>query len=168
MINLTVAYLGLGANLGDPIQQLIDARTALYALDGTEHGRCSSFYLSSPVGYDEQPDFINCVLELTTRLDAYELLDAMQAIEVQLGRTRVVSNQNAPRLIDIDLLLFGHHSIRSERLNVPHPRMQQRLFVLKPLLELNSQAELNGEKIGRVEIDGNQFGGQFVSRLSIV
>lgn len=133
---LTLAYLGLGANLGDPIQQMIDARRALARLTATESLRCSSFYASSPVGYDDQPDFINCVVELNTRLTPMTLLDSIQSIEKNLGRQRVVGNQNAPRLIDIDLLLYGDQKINSERLTVPHPRMKNRLFVLKPLLEL--------------------------------
>jgi len=93
---LTVAYLGLGANLGDPIQQLIDAREALMCLSATKSLRTSSFYLSSPVGFAEQADFINCVVELTTSDTPIALLDDMQSIENMLGRQRVIGNQNSP------------------------------------------------------------------------
>lgn len=130
-----MAYLGLGANLGDPVQQLIDARTALYDLDTSLAGRCSRFYRSTPVGYDAQADFINCVVELETSATAFELLDATQAIEFRLGRQRVKGNQNAPRTIDVDILLYANDEIDTPRLSVPHPRMLERLFVLKPLSE---------------------------------
>lgn len=129
-------YLGLGGNLGDPIEQLICARSMLYAMPGAIAGRCSGFYSSSPVGYDEQPDFINCVIELKVDVSPVTLLNQVQAIENRLGRKRVAGNQNAPRLIDIDLLLYGDQDIDSERLTLPHPRMTERLFVLRPLLDL--------------------------------
>ncbi len=161
MSNLSTAYLGLGANLGDPVQQLIDARTEIYSLPGSLGGRCSSFYLSSPVGYDAQPDFINCVIELSTQLTAIELLDALQAIELRLGRQRVATNQNAPRLIDIDLLLFGNDVIASERLCVPHPRMHLRAFVLEPLLELTELSQY------RAALNDGEFSGQLLHRLRI-
>jgi len=162
---LTVAYLGLGANLGDPIQQLIDAREALMCLSATKSLRTSSFYLSSPVGFAEQADFINCVVELTTSDTPIALLDDMQSIENMLGRQRVIGNQNSPRLIDIDLLLYGEQQIDTERLKVPHPRMKSRLFVLKPLLELK-QIETY-----RLALDAgylnHEFDGQTLHRLRI-
>lgn len=133
---LVTAFLGLGANLGDPIQQIVDARRCLLCLSGTEALRSSSLYVSSPVGYSEQPNFINCVVALETHDDAHILLDDMQSIEKRLGRVRDASNQNAPRMIDIDLLLYGETQINDPRLIVPHPRMQERLFVLEPLHEL--------------------------------
>ncbi len=136
-----VAYLGLGANLGDPVQQLVDARLAILALPNSIKLRCSSFYASSPVGYHNQPDFINCVIELHTNAQPLDLLNDIQSIENDLGRKRVIGNQNAPRLIDIDLLLYGEQKIDDPRLIVPHPRMTQRLFVLKPLLELTDIIE---------------------------
>ncbi|MBL4673292.1 MAG: 2-amino-4-hydroxy-6-hydroxymethyldihydropteridine diphosphokinase [Arenicella sp.] len=157
----TLAYLGLGANLGDPIQQLVDARKALVGLASTLQLRCSNFYASSPVDYEAQPDFINCVVELETSSGAIELLDDMQAIENALGRHRVADNQNAPRVIDIDLLLFGDQSIDIERLQVPHPRMNNRLFVLKPLLEL---AELERY---RTALEVGDFEGQVLAKLTI-
>lgn len=156
-----LAYLGLGANLGDPIEQIISARHALLSLGGISKGRCSSFYMSSPVGYDDQPYFINCVLELETCMTAIELLDLMQRIESNLGRTRVAGYQNAPRLIDIDLLLYGEQTINTERLIVPHPRMAERLFVLKPLLELCAS------DLYQRSLDQGAFVGQELQRLSM-
>ena len=157
----TVAYLGLGANLGDPIQQLLDARQALMVLTASGPLRCSSFYASSPVGYDAQPDFINCVVELETNKSALELLDDMQAIENSLGRQRIISNQNAPRSIDIDLLLYGEQTITHKRLQVPHPRMKDRLFVLQPLLEL-TQLE-----VYRSALMVGDFEGQCITKLRV-
>jgi 2-amino-4-hydroxy-6-hydroxymethyldihydropteridine diphosphokinase len=157
----TLAYLGLGANLGDPIQQMVDAREALLGLESTLRLRCSNFYLSSPVGYEAQADFINCVVELETNIGALELLDDMQSIENAIGRHRVADNQNAPRVIDIDLLLFGDQAINEERLQVPHPRMKNRLFVLKPLLEL---AKLEPY---RTAVEVGDFDGQALVRLTI-
>ena len=156
-----VAYLGLGANLGDPVQQLVDARLALENLPSSIKLRCSSFYLSSPVGYDDQADFINCVIELHTSLEPLALLDAMQSIENSLGRERLVGNQNAPRLIDIDLLLYANRAIDAERLIVPHPRMAERLFVLKPLLELINLAEYQSC------LESQDFGDQQLMRLVV-
>lgn len=159
--NSILAYLGLGGNLGDPIEQIISAQSILLALPGVTSGRRSSFYSSSPVGYDQQPDFINCVIELQVTLTAIELLDCMQAIEINLGRQRVANNQNAPRLIDLDLLLFGQQFIDTERLVVPHPRMTERLFVLEPLMEL-----LDSDHY-RACLENNEFSGQTLQPLMI-
>ena len=148
------AYLGLGANLGDPIEQIISAYNELAEIQGIRCRRHSKFYMSSPVGYDDQPNFINCVLEVETQLSAIDLLDAAQEIELRLGRLRVAGNQNAPRVIDIDLLLYDDQQINTNRLTIPHPRMTERLFVLCPLLELidnpvYSEALINGHFIGQ-------------------
>ena len=159
----STAYLGLGANLADPLQQLIDARSSLYRLEKSIAGRCSSFYRSSPVGYDAQPDFINCVVELETSATAFELLDAAQMIEARLGRQRVEGNQNAPRVIDIDILLFGSEIIQTPKLSVPHPRMSERLFVLKPL----SEFEASNSKLEAYQFNETAFPGQVVHCLRV-
>jgi len=162
---VTVAYLGLGANIGDPIQQMVDAREALRCLATTQSLRCSSFYRSSPVGYDDQPDFINCVIELQTYCSPIELLDHSQSIEHSLGRRRDAGNQNAPRVIDIDLLIYGDLSIDTKHLTLPHPRMTQRLFVLEPLLEL---VEIERYRSVLNSADKNTwFEGQTLSRLVV-
>jgi len=135
------AWLGLGANLADPINQIVDARTKLVQLDCVSAWQCSSMYVSSPVGYSDQPDFINCVLCLDVSVDAMQLFSEMQRVETQLGRVRVGDNQNAPRKIDIDLLLFAGEVINTPELIVPHPRMTQRLFVIEPLRELGIDLE---------------------------
>jgi len=145
---MITAMIGMGANLGDPVQQIVDARVSLLALKHVHGGKCSSLYLSSPVGYSEQPDFVNCVMALNTQASPHRLLADMQAIETDLGRLRVADNQDAPRLIDLDLLLFGDHVISTERLQLPHPRMHERLFVLAPLDELQPNLRLN--ELGKV------------------
>ena len=158
-----MAYLGLGANLGDPVQQLIDARAALYNLDTSLVGRCSKFYRSAPVGYDAQADFVNCVVELETSATAFELLDAVQAIEISLGRQRVKGNQNAPRTIDVDILLYANDEIDTPRLTVPHPRMLERLFVLMPLSEFAA----SNPSLNAYHFDQVAFSNQVVQCLSV-
>ena len=162
---LVVAYLGLGANLGDPIQQLVDARELISTLSATKSLRSSCFYSSSPVGFAEQADFINCVVELKTSDGPITLLENMQSRENTMGRKRVAGNQNSPRLIDIDLLLYGDQEIDTEVLNVPHPRMKERLFVLEPLLEL-SEIETYRRALNDGYHNGT-FMGQSLKRLMV-
>ena len=138
------AYLGMGTNLGDRVQNLLDARRSLDVLPQSRSLRCSSLYLSSPVGFTEQPDFINCVLELGFDGSSEHLFAAMQKIESLMGRTRDTDNQNAPRNIDLDLLLFGDMQSQTAELTIPHARMTERLFVIEPLLELNSRLVIPG------------------------
>ena len=161
-----LAYIGLGSNMGDPIEHVLAARTAIGALPQVRSIRTSSMYSSSPVGYLAQADFINCVLELECAGSIRSLFDDLQSIELSLGRVRDQSNQNAPRTIDIDLLLFGDESVNQPDLIVPHPRMHQRLFVLLPLQEL-TQALVNGI-LGRALADTEaDFPGQRIQRLSL-
>ena len=165
---LVNVYLGLGANLGDPTQQLVDARSALSRWPECLGLRCSSFYLSSPVGYAAQPDFINCVIEMQTNAPLNEVFAYTQELEQHLGRRRVEGNQNAPRTIDIDVLLYGDHVHTSDDLTVPHPRLQGRLFVLLPLAELMGDAchALIGSPTKLVS-EASRFEGQSVSRLRV-
>lgn len=139
---MTMVYLGLGANSGDPVQQIIDARNRLAAIKGVNSLNSSSLYLTTPVGYAQQRDFLNCVCELQTDLVVADLYEQTRHIETDLGRVRDPANQNAARKIDIDLLLFGDLVLDSESLTVPHPRMHQRLFVLQPLAEISAQLEV--------------------------
>jgi 2-amino-4-hydroxy-6-hydroxymethyldihydropteridine diphosphokinase len=127
------AYVGLGANLGDPLLALRDALQALAQLPETFLLRASRFYRSAPVDAGG-PDFVNAVAELRTQLDAPQLLSRLQALEHAAGRQRPY--RNAPRTLDLDLLLYGAAHIASPALTVPHPRMRERAFVLLPLAEL--------------------------------
>ena len=131
------AYVGLGANLGNAQRAVRDAIEAIAALPGTSVAKHSSLYRSAPVD-SCGPDYINAVLEVRTTLTAPGLLEQLRRIEHAAGRTRPY--RNAPRTLDLDLLLFGSASIASEGLTVPHPRMPQRAFVLLPLAEIAPQA----------------------------
>lgn len=127
------AFVSLGANLGDAAQALRDAVAALGDTQGIRVVSASRQYRTAPV-QSTGPDYINAVVEVSTTLTAPALLDALQAIEEQAGRERPY--RNAPRTLDLDLLLFGCARIDSSRLTVPHPRMGQRAFVLVPLAEI--------------------------------
>lgn len=127
------AFVGLGANLGDPASALRQALDALARLPSTRLVRSSRIYRSAPVDAGG-PDFLNAVAELETTLTAPDLLAGLQALEQAAGRERPY--RNAPRTLDLDLLLYGDARIASASLTVPHPRMAERAFVLLPLREL--------------------------------
>lgn len=127
------AYVALGANLGDAAQSARDSIAALGRIADTHVTKQSSLYRTAPVD-STGPDYVNAVIELRTRLSAPGLLDELQRIEIDAGRERPY--RNAPRTLDLDLLLFGNASISSARLQVPHPRMSERAFVLVPLSEI--------------------------------
>lgn len=127
------AYIGLGANLGDAAGAVHAAIGKLGDMRCTRVVRVSSLYRTAP-HEASGPDFVNAVVHVETYLDAMELLSQMQAIENEAGRERPY--RNAPRTLDLDLLLYGSGRIASERLSVPHPRMSERAFVLVPLAEI--------------------------------
>ena len=128
-----VAYLGLGANLGDALATLHAAVEALRALPNSRVISLSSFYRTAPLEASG-PDYINAVVALTTTLPPLDLLHAVQAIEQAHGRERPY--RNAPRTLDIDLLLYGDMRLHTAELTLPHPRLTERAFVLIPLLEI--------------------------------
>jgi len=128
------AYVGLGSNLEDPARQVLVAMDELDAVPRTRVLARSTLYRSGPLGKLDQPDFINAVAKLQTELSAVELMRALQAIETKHHRVR--GEANAPRTLDLDLLLFGDDIIRESSLTVPHPRMHERAFVLMPLAEI--------------------------------
>ena len=136
------AFVGLGANLENPMQQVSQAVTELGGIDHTRLLAASSLYRSDPVGYADQPHFINAVAKLQTRLSPHELLDALHVIENRHGRRRSV--RNAPRTLDLDLLIYGVLVLQEEGLTLPHPRMHERAFVLMPLAELAPDACVPG------------------------
>lgn len=139
---MTVAYVGLGANINDPRQQVRTALDELAQLPQSQLTARSSLYRSAPLGHAEQPEYVNAVARLETSLAAAELWQALQRIERAHGRER--SFRNAPRTLDLDLLLYGEARIESPALRVPHPRMHERAFVLAPLLEIDPQAQIPG------------------------
>ena len=137
------AYVGLGANLGEPRRQLTEAIIAMSGLPETRLAGHSSFYRTAPVGFEDQAEFLNAVAALDTRLAPGVLLEGLLGIERRHHRER--SFPNAPRTLDLDLLLFGDEQIARPGLTVPHPRMQERAFVLRPLLELDGGISIPGK-----------------------
>jgi len=136
------AFIGLGANLGDPRRQLRAALTAIAAIPGTRICAQSSFFRSAPLGYAGQSDFLNAVAQVETALEPRALLDSLLEIENSAGRSR--SFANAPRTLDLDLLLYAGMTIGEPGLQVPHPRMHTRAFVLQPLAEIAPRIEIPG------------------------
>ncbi|MBA3624080.1 MAG: 2-amino-4-hydroxy-6-hydroxymethyldihydropteridine diphosphokinase [Methylibium sp.] len=135
------AYIGLGANLGDARDVLRAARDALATLSGSRLVVCSSLYRSAPID-SSGPDYLNAVVALDTRLSPDELLAALQAIEAAHGRERPY--RNAPRTLDLDLLLHGDAVQDTPTLTLPHPRLHLRAFVLQPLAEIAPALEVPG------------------------
>ena len=127
-------YIGLGSNLNDPQAQLKKATVALGTIPSSSVVKTSSFYKSKPVGPQDQPDYINAVVELATGLSAPVLLDYLQGIENEHGRQR--EQRWGARTLDLDILLFGEEVIHDDRLVVPHVEMHKRGFVLFPLEEI--------------------------------
>ena len=129
-----IAFIALGSNLGDPESSVHQGIAALAELPQSQLASVSSLYRSAALGHADQPDFINAVAQLSTGLAPQALLAALLAIEQRFGRER--SFANAPRTLDLDLLLYDAQTIAEPGLAVPHPRMHQRAFVLAPLLEI--------------------------------
>lgn len=161
---MTRAYIALGANLGDPVATLEQAIDAIGALPSTLVVKRSGWYRSAPIGYAAQPDFVNGVIAVDTSFDAEALLSALLAIEDRLGRIR--SFDNAPRTIDLDVLLYGELVQASAALTVPHPRMHERAFVLAPLIEIAPDIYIPGR--GSAQRLLEQYRGQRVERIGRV
>ncbi len=140
------AYIALGSNLSDPVAQIERAWAELDCLPDTRLTACSALYLSKPVGYAEQPDFINAAASVVTQLSPRALLSALLSIEARHGRNRTF--KNAPRSLDLDLLLYDGLVMHEHGLTLPHPRMAERAFVLVPLAEIAADASIPGH--GRV------------------
>ncbi len=141
------AYIGLGSNLADPIEQVKTAIINLQLLPQTELIAWSSLYASPPMGPQDQPDYINAVVEIETVLSAHQLLDALQVVEQQQGRTR--NRHWGERTLDLDVLLYGQHTVDDVRLKVPHPGIALRAFVLYPLAEISP--DLSIPNLGNIE-----------------
>ncbi len=133
MSDITKIYLSLGSNLGDRASNIDGAIAALPEV-GVKVLRPSALYETEPVDFLAQPWFLNCVVEAETSLGPLELLHALQGIEQQLGSKKLVPR--GPRIIDLDILFYGAEAIHTEEVEIPHPRMTQRRFVLVPLVEL--------------------------------
>jgi 2-amino-4-hydroxy-6-hydroxymethyldihydropteridine diphosphokinase len=141
------AYVGLGANLGNREQTIRRAVDALGRRPGVDVLAVSAFRETEPVGFTDQPPFLNGAAVVETDLEPRALLDALLAVECELGRTRD-GPRFGPRTIDLDLLVFGNREVSEPGLTVPHPRLAERAFALEPLVELDPELEIPGR--GRV------------------
>ena len=137
-------YIALGANLGDPVSQLRQAIDAVAELEGFRLLACSSLYRTEPLGPPGQPDYFNAVMSGLWHGGAIALLDALQAIEADAGRSRSGERWSA-RVLDLDILLFGDETIATKRLTVPHYAMHERDFVLQPLAEIAPELVVPGQ-----------------------
>ncbi len=154
-------FVALGSNLSDPRTQLLRAMQALDRLPHTRVMARSSLYRSAPVGFLEQPDFINAVAQLETQLAPRAMLDTLLDLEHQHGRTREFLN--APRTLDLDVLLYDDLQHHEHGLTIPHPQMHRRAFVLQPLLEIAPECAIPG--IGRAAEALRQCAGQILERI---
>jgi 2-amino-4-hydroxy-6-hydroxymethyldihydropteridine diphosphokinase len=157
-----IAYIGLGSNQGDVVEALNSAIESLRSIEQTEFVAVSPYYRSAPIDATG-PDYLNAVVKVETSLEPYALLLHLLDIELMLGRKRRGLKKNAPRNVDLDLLLLGDMIIQSTPLTLPHPRLHLRAFVLRPLLELDPRAEVPGR--GRAADLLAACAGQRVERL---
>ena len=131
---MPIVYLSLGSNIGDKTAQITQALDRIARV--CEIKQVSPYYLTEPVGLKNQDWFLNCVVEVETEKDPNELLSALQLIEKKMGKTK--TKVNGPRTIDIDILFFDDQVVNQKNLVIPHPRLHTRLFVLQPMMDLNS------------------------------
>jgi len=139
------AFVAFGSNLGDREATIRSALAALAAADGVEVTAVSSFAETDPVGYLDQPRFVNGAAELRTDLPPRALLELLLAVEARFGRDRAAVPAGGPRTLDLDLLLYGDETIEEPGLQIPHPRLHERAFVVRPLAELDPALEVPGK-----------------------
>ena len=141
---MPTAFVGIGSNLGQPERQIEAALEELAAEEGVELVAVSSLRETEPVGYLDQPNFLNGAAQVETELGPRTLLERLLAIEARLGRDRGEGPRFGPRTIDLDLLVYGDETVEEPGLTVPHPRLAERRFALEPLAELNPGLEIPG------------------------
>lgn len=161
---MPIAFIGLGSNQAQPQQQLQQALRQIDQLPHTRLSAQSSLYASAPVGYLDQPDFVNAVAKIETELSPHDLLHALLAIEQQHGRERTF--RNAPRTLDLDVLLYDQVQHHEPHLTIPHPQMHLRAFVLQPLLEIEPDCQIPTVGFARDALQNCQ--GQRLEKLQIV
>lgn len=147
---MKTVYLSLGGNEGNRFAVMQQALAAIRAIPGIRNFTASSLYETSPVSDIPQGDYLNAVCRMDTDLEAKPLLNHLQAIEKSLGK--IPKPKNAARIIDIDMIFFGEETFRSDELEIPHPRWQERLFVIIPLLELTSTVLLRHPSIKTIDL----------------
>jgi 2-amino-4-hydroxy-6-hydroxymethyldihydropteridine diphosphokinase len=141
---MVTAFVGIGSNLGEPERQIAAALDQLAAEEGIELVAVSTLRETEPVGYLDQPNFLNGAAHIETALPARELLKRLLVIESRLGRVRGEGPRFGPRTIDLDLLVYGQERLEEPGLTVPHPRLAERRFALEPLAELAPGLEIPG------------------------
>jgi 2-amino-4-hydroxy-6-hydroxymethyldihydropteridine diphosphokinase len=153
-----LAYIGLGSNLGHPRRRIARALHEMTRLPRTHLVAASGNYVSAPVGSTEpQPDYVNAIAIVSTALEPRALLSRLRTIERRLGRRREPGERrNAPRVLDLDLLLYGQARIARPGLVVPHPRMHERAFVLRPLLDIAPSVRIPGRGTAQTWLSGTR------------
>ncbi len=141
---MTIAYIALGANLGDPLKALPEVIDVIDRVEGITMTGQSRFYSTAPID-SSGPDYTNAVIRVETTIEPEELLQTLLSIEKDFGRQRPVGIHNAPRTMDLDLLLYGDLQWATETLILPHPRMHERAFVLVPLADIDDEVEIIGK-----------------------
>ena len=157
-----IAFIGLGSNLGEPHTQLQRALVDLDGLPDTRVVARSSLYLSAPLGCPDQPDFVNAVAKIATDFTPQALLQALLQIEHQHGRERTF--RNAPRTLDLDVLMYDDMQLHEHGLTIPHPQMHRRAFVLQPLLEIAPDIGIPG--LGQAQRLLQACQGQVLERIA--
>jgi len=160
---VSTAYLGLGGNLGDRLNYLVEAVRALNTEPGVSVEKVSSIYETTPVGVVDQPYFLNLVVQVTTALSARELLMRCLRIETNFGRVR--TERWGPRTLDVDVLWFDGKSVNEPDLTLPHPRMATRAFVLVPLAEIAPMLLLESMRIDVLAASLDQSGLRLLGAL---
>lgn len=155
------AYVALGSNLGDPIATIRAAFAALATIPECSLGAASSLYRTAPIGYQDQPDFINAVAAIDTALPPTLLLAALLDLEIQFGRIR--REKDGPRSLDLDLLMYEQEVLQTPELVLPHPRLHLRAFVIEPLFEIAPDLAIPGR--GSVAAWRPATANQAISRL---
>ena len=145
---MNTALIGIGTNMGDRLSHLRESLRALSMLPDTKLVQLSHIYETKPVGFAAQPDFLNCVVEVDTGLSPSALLGACLGIEAGMGRVRDLDIRNVPRVIDLDLLIYEHVKTESRELTLPHPRILERAFVMRPLMDLYPSGRAPGLYFG--------------------
>ncbi|MBM6929381.1 2-amino-4-hydroxy-6-hydroxymethyldihydropteridine diphosphokinase [Parasutterella secunda] len=144
----SIAFIALGANLGEAKKALSDAIQRIDSQEGICVLNRSSFYKTEPID-SSGPDYVNAVIKVQTKLSPEELLQTLLTIEKEFGRERPVGIHNAPRTMDLDLLLYGNQTSHTDFLTLPHPRMHERAFVLVPLCEIDAEVHIPGKGLAK-------------------